>query len=1219
MMGGELMFNKTLASREMMLAILVLTIIGVVEEVCLLGVFLSNLGTGELSIGSIPFSWNTKFQYGPLAVLDWLKLPSSIGFGLLLTFYHVLGGFCAFLLARAYLASRRPDDAPRSPIIPILAGILYMMFPWNTFGDNFPTLVLVRALAPLVLLLLLLSLRTKVLRYSVLGGLIVGLITMGDPRSIIFLLPISFLLITLPELSVGSVGWWGAVKVNIVFAVTSAIASIAEIVYRLSGVVAGGSGTSSSSPAASLNLDAFVSNFTHASPIQFLSGISFEGTYQDFTGLLAGIPGLTAAAVTLSLAFILTLFFYCIFIIPRGDDRRRTIIILASVAMTTVFFTVWIPGDNLPFIYNILLSSDTVRESSVLSTLMIMFRTMRFPNLLLMLALVPLFTIMLQDLLPRWNWLKDAVKGGALMPRSLRMFTDHKWQKVAALAVTFVLVFSGLGVWLLPQVVRGEGMAFNGGITYEVTEESIDLSEVIAQINENPTVDRILAIQPINNNLPNLYMYQDIEGGVSQYMVHYAVDTLYSPVIQDGDYDYLATILTVMGVGYVVVNGHMIDSYYGGEYGERLVETPSFSTIVSGLENSTKFVRVAEQGKVVAFKVEYGISSTDGVYVLGGLEDYRKAYSYLSKATGSTTLPVMLDSFFDIDNISELPDWPVLVGAHRTVDDLTASLAILSSIGEALAPSEWISKQWAPHENWSPGYIQDKIGGGLSPLFLDITNYEWSFSYTPDMGYAYIEGAYDTISTQIDLEEQEYVILARVLHSPEGGELQINIDNSTYYLETQWDNESSEFLWTSLGTQNLDDSTNIDLRSLSGINAVNSILVVPLDEWKGLQEISTTFLDDRTVIQVLDPEELELNSTTGTSGTSLSVLKGGNYTTVIRNNMTVSIGQEALTQGQIVYLEQGAYRTEFSDYLTTTYREEFLSISQIGPRGQGRWSPTNQHFEWSIDNATWTSGGSSLNLTTAISNVNLWSSIRGPIIPVTSGQECVVSLDMRWFNAHQSHAVINGIREDGSSYRLKMIMAGQDGTSNWTSFSTTFLVPEGTVGIQIVLNAGGVYNSMNSTTTTWFDNVTIEQAASVSSPLILVQGDLGKSSLQIDGANISVVDGYSNTYTFDLTEEGTGVTYVPEAYYGSSIEVASSGPDVTTIPVYCTYLGLVISSENGSTGAIVVNNPFKVLVGHLSEIALVSIFTSMSLIALTLIVGPWRPKSGKKAYVRGKG
>lgn len=1206
-------------SKSTTYSILIILALGLLEGSGPILGLLTETGSGDFSVWTLPFSWNAKFHYFPLVLLDWLQIPSPVAIAVLLVLFHVAGGIFAFFLAREYINDCPAQNERSAFFIPLFAGVLYMMFPWNAFGDNFPTLVLIRAMAPLVLLLLLSSLRREVYRFAVLAGLALGIMTTADPRSIIYVLPISLLIITLPELLAKAVTLRVAFKANLTFIALSILASFVEIYYRLPGVVAGEGGVSSSSPAASINSDAFIPNFTHASPIHFLAGISFEGTYQDFTGLLSSVSLLAAFAVALAISFTLVIILYCLLVL-RGEDRRRALPIVLSIGLTAMLFTVWVPGDSLPYLIKVLLGTDLFRNSSTLSTLLIMFRTMRFPNLLLLLALIPLVSMVLRDLLPRWAFVCRAIMDIEPLSRKVlsKKLREIRFQKAIAIGAVFVLMISGMAVWLIPQVARGQGMSFVGGITFETTEESIDLSNVIAQINQDPTVERILAIQPINDGLPNMYMYQDVEGGVSQYMVHYAVDTLYSPAIQDRDYNFLADLLKVMGVGYVVVNGYMITSFYGSEYGDRMVETPSYATILSELNASDRFSRVAEEGAVTAYKVIDRGSGTEGMYVLGGLEDFRKAYSYISNLTASNIMPMTLDSYFQLENLIELPDWPVLIGAHKTLDDLTASLAILTSTGMSLAPSEWVTDQWAPHENWSPGYIQDKIGGDLSPLFLDLTNYEWSFSYTPNTGYAFIEGAYDTISKELDLDTQDYMVLVRTLYSPEGGELCVRVDNATYYLNTNWRNESSEFLWTSLGSMTLDSESVISLESRGGINAVNSILVISRDEWARMQEASARFLEGRTIIVTVDPEKQMWDTYLGTTSTELDIIVGGNYSLLSDSNMNVSIGSRSgLTSGDDVNLEKGIHEIRFSELLTSVYSEDFENPSIIGTRSSYRWSPTNLWFEWSIDNSTWTTGGSSLNLTTEITNNRLWSNIRSPIIRVTPGEECTVSLDMKWYNAHQSHVTIEGIREDGSAYRLTMVMPGQDHSSNWTSFSNTFRVPEGTVGIRLTLMAGAVYNSLYPTTT-WFDNITVEQAIGENPSLLLVNGELVGSSLQVGDANVSVAGGYTNTYTFTVSGKGTGIAHVPELFYGTTTRVTYEGVQVTEVPIFLTYTGLIVTSKNDSTGTVIVKDPVKIMIGQLSIAIFASILALGAILLLSLVWGPWRIKQGgDKAYLRG--
>ncbi len=386
-----------------------------------------------------------------------------------------------------------------------------------------------------------------------------------------------------------------------------------------------------------------------------------------------------------------------------------------------------------------------------------MFRKTRFANLVILLSLIPLISICLG--------------------RFITMVGERKWNlkalsqpKAVCILVVLALVLSSVLVWTVPQVGRGNGLQFYGGLTFEMTQESVDLSNVIAEINKNPTVDKILVIQPVNEGLPNMYTLQNIEGGTVQYIVHYTVDALYSPMIQEGDYSFLWEILQGLGIKYVVVDGYAIDSYYAMEFGKEMVSTPSYREIRNGLSNSSQFIEVAVKGKITAFQLlDQPSSGQSGLFILGGLEDFRRTYPYLSSQTNNTFLPVTLDSYFSLESLDQLPNWPLLVGPHKTMEDLEASLAILQSQGTILNPASWVIKAWGPSDNWSPGYIQDRIGGRWSPILQEVPNYEWSFSYLPDYGYAYTMGAKDMITYSQSFEPNEYVILARSMYSPEGG------------------------------------------------------------------------------------------------------------------------------------------------------------------------------------------------------------------------------------------------------------------------------------------------------------------------------------------------------------------------------------------------------------------------------------------------------------------
>ncbi len=193
------------------------------------------------------------------------------------------GGSLPTVLAKQYYTGKRPDRYRFDLLVPLLASIAYMMFPWNAFGDNFPTLVLVRAFSPLVILLLLLALRRNSLRFAVLSGLSLSVLTMADPRSALFLIPISLMIITIPEVLAKTANWGRAVKVNATFVVFALLGLGVEAIYRLPGISANESGIrSSSGVVATLNPDAFIPNFVYANPANYLAGMSYEGTYRDY-------------------------------------------------------------------------------------------------------------------------------------------------------------------------------------------------------------------------------------------------------------------------------------------------------------------------------------------------------------------------------------------------------------------------------------------------------------------------------------------------------------------------------------------------------------------------------------------------------------------------------------------------------------------------------------------------------------------------------------------------------------------------------------------------------------------------------------------------------------------------------------------------------------------------------------------------------------------------
>jgi hypothetical protein len=1187
--------------REYLLVITVLMVIGLIEGRNVLWMLFSNTGSGDFSYATLPFTGLEKFHYAPLALLDWLNVPSPVAISLLMMSYQLLGGFFAYVLAKQYYVPGRTGFKGQAILVPLIASIAYTMFPWNNFGDNFPTLILVRAFSPLVVLLLLVSLRKNSLRLAALGGLSLSVLTLADPRSALFLVPISIMLVTIPEIVSRSIEWRRALRVNGAFMVLAMLGLGVQAIYRLPGIIANDAGVrSSSGVVATLNSDSFIPNFIYASPINYLAGMSYEATYRDFFVYATQFGGLVFLVTILSAALLVFLILYSIFFIKEPKERARVTVIVFFVILSIALFSI-LPWQNLPFIISSLISSETVRDSPILSTLVIMFRKTRFANLVILLSLIPLISICLGHFFSSLTKIKWNFRAVA-QPKAL------------CALIVLSLISSSLLIWAVPQINRGNGLQFYGGVTFELTDESMDLSAVVSQINQDPTIDQILVIQPVNEGLPNMYTLKNIEGGTVQYLVHYVGDTIYSPMIQQGDYTFMWEILRGIGIRYVIVDGYAIDSYYSTNCNGRAF-SPSYHDILTGLSDSPQFTEVAAQGKITAFRLIDSMSSDQsGLFVLGGLEDFRGAYPYLSSQTDATLLPITLDSYFPVESMEQLPNWPILVGPHKTIEDLQASLAILQSKGTTLQPASWVQKQWSPYNNWSPGYIQDRIGGLWSPLLKEVTNYEWSFSYLPDYGYAFTMGAEDTISYSQNFDSGEYVLLARAMHSPEGGEIDLNVGGRTYDIQTGWENQSSELLWTNLGTIDLSGETRFELTNVEGTNAVNLVMAIPVDEWNAVKDATATFLENRTVIYNLDPNRVEWDGNNGTSTSSFSVLMDGQFNVSSSGEGDQEVvlyqGSPVLLNGTegTISLTEGQADVVYGDSLETIFEEHYEDTTWINGYEYTSPESIDLGFSGRLDSSEKASGNSSLNLTTSISQADYWRGVISDPITVTPGEQYLFSVQMKWVNMNQPLVYIDGIREDGRSYRLAELAIGTEVSQNWTQFDKIIKIPAGTTSIQVVLNAGGVDDIKEGSATAWFDDLTIQGKVDSSSTLILYEGNpVVDGGLLTTGQDVSS-NGYTNTYDFSFSGSGWTMRSVPDSYYSTSLSPRLDGVSITTMPIYFTSTGILITAQGGNS-TLSLENRSEVDLNNLGLLTFGIISGIVAIIVLSYFVR-WPKKKG---------
>jgi hypothetical protein len=192
-------------------------------------------------------------------------------------------------------------------------------------------------------------------------------------------------------------------------------------------------------------------------------------------------------------------------------------------------------------------------------------------------------------------------------------------------------------------------------------------------------------------------------------------------------------------------------------------------------------------------------------------------------------------------------------------------------------------------------------------------------------------------------EDMKYVILARLLFSPRGGQVVVKLDGKTLR-EVDTQKPFTRFGWRELGEEQLTPGRHIlNLVNRSGFNAVNVIVLVPAERRQEFERKISKILGSRKLIQFFEPEDIwavprEGREVTadrrGKAGsllslkpgesveTSLDIPKHGWFTPVLRlaGNATLALGDtvfqarsDELQEVQLspLYLRKGRHSFRF--------------------------------------------------------------------------------------------------------------------------------------------------------------------------------------------------------------------------------------------------------------------------------------------------------------------
>jgi len=322
----------------------------------------------------------SQFEYYPiLLVTQALSLPLYWVAVIFLVLLRFVAGYSMYLFESRYLdvVLGRTNSGVRT-FTPIVSCIIYMYFPYNVLGDNFPELAIMRSFAPIYLLLVLELLeRRRAFLFAPATGLL-ALLIFWDPRALIYITPIAFVFLILPKLHVISKAKIRSIVILVFFlhvGLSFLLSGVKVILPRTPTTV-------SSMIHVPMVQDAF--RYGYATLSNVLRGVDFESTYWAYDSLVQSLPRELSFLIPTGQFVLATLAFMTI--ITSGSKSRRIIAYLmpptvAMVAILLVFSR--IVGDPL-FVKTIF--SNLAEFPPLVKTFFTMYRTPRFTDIFLSIA-----------------------------------------------------------------------------------------------------------------------------------------------------------------------------------------------------------------------------------------------------------------------------------------------------------------------------------------------------------------------------------------------------------------------------------------------------------------------------------------------------------------------------------------------------------------------------------------------------------------------------------------------------------------------------------------------------------------------------------------------------------------------------------------------------------------------------------------------------------------
>jgi hypothetical protein len=244
------------------------------------------------------------------------------------------------------------------------------------------------------------------------------------------------------------------------------------------------------------------------------------------------------------------------------------------------------------------------------------------------------------------------------------------------------------------------------------------------------------------------------------------------------------------------------------------------------------------------------------VLVAGGLNQFTSLNSLPNFDPTNSSL------FFLDQRIKNTKDKSVINNSQYLLSSTDANDFIFSLIdgSHIIAPFDATNRH-DPSTVWSKAGVNDPGNAWFNPYLEELGIENWDFDY--GKGLVLTKAMGDNLSIPINVVESgDYDLFIRYLKNPQGGLINIYMDDEPKSELYTKDNRSANFVWKNLGSLNLTKSKHtLTLENAFGFNAVNIFALIPVKELSKLADSAESIANKMgNIVYLLEAETGFVNS-----------------------------------------------------------------------------------------------------------------------------------------------------------------------------------------------------------------------------------------------------------------------------------------------------------------------------------------------------------------------